>query len=214
MTLRLDARLRAILNEICCDTLADIGCDHGKIAVGALLENRAAKAIAADISGASLNKCRILGDECGVSDRLDCRLGDGFAPIQEGEADLAVIAGMGGREIIKILSQTDYRGKLVIVPHQDTDKLRQYISGKYAVNKDFVINCRGKFYSIIVVSEGSYNYAQEDILFGPDMPHSQDYLDMLAYEKDKLSKIMDGGGAGEVANKYKEVQRLCQKYKI
>lgn len=216
MSLRLDARLRAILYEIDCHTLADIGCDHGKIAVGALLENKAAKAIAADISPSSLHKCRLLGDKSGVADRLDCRLGDGFTPIKEGEADFAVIAGMGGRTIIKILSESSYRGKLLLMPHQDAEELRKYLSGKYNIDKDYVIDCSGRFYNIIAASPGAYVYTACEIFFGRNLPQSEAFKQMLVYERHKLSTIAEtcGDRSCEAATKLKEAVILCRKYGI
>ena len=216
MRLRLDPRLRAVLNEIRCHTLADIGCDHGRIAVGALLEGRAEKVLAIDKSAASLHKCKLLGEEAGVQDRLDCRTGDGFEPVKEGEADFAVIAGIGGREIVHILEKANYRGKLLLLPHQDSHELRRFLSGRYHIMKDFVISCGGKYYCLIVASQGGYNYSEAEIYFGRNLPQSDDYLNMLAAERVKLSKIVCGNHLteGEIVQKWKEAEKLCQKYGI
>ena len=55
-------RLRSIIDEINnAHTLADIGCDHGKVSVMCLLEKRAQHVIACDISAPSLQKAEKLG---------------------------------------------------------------------------------------------------------------------------------------------------------
>ena len=53
---KLDGRLRAVVDNIEGEVVADIGCDHGKVAVCALAEKRVVKAIACDISSKSLDK--------------------------------------------------------------------------------------------------------------------------------------------------------------
>lgn len=217
MKLKADARIRAILNEIRCDTLADIGCDHGKVAVGALLENRARKVIAVDISKESLKKCHSLGEKAGVSDRLECRQGDGFAPIKDGEADFAVIAGMGGREIVKIISNSNYTGALLLVAHQDIEELRKFLSGRYDIHKDFAVSCGDRFYSIIIASPGEgYVYADEELYFGRDFPKTEAFAEMLKAEKEKLERIVKIGclTEGEAVTKLKEANKLCQRYGI
>ena len=216
MRLNPDARIRAVLDEINCNTLVDIGCDHGMVSVGALLENRADRVIAVDISEASLQKCRELGKKAKVEDKLDCRIGDGFTPVKEGEADFAVIAGMGGREIIYIMSTSRYNGRLLLLPHQDIEELRRFLSGKYDIEKDFTIFSNGRYYNLIAVSQGGYTYNEEEIYYGRNLPKTDAYLQMLAAEKDKLGKIVYGNGLkeGEVVKKLKEAEKLCQRYGI
>ncbi|MGB4033262.1 MAG: tRNA (adenine(22)-N(1))-methyltransferase TrmK, partial [Christensenellales bacterium] len=58
--MRLDNRLNAILNEIKAQRLADIGADHGKLIVSAVLTGRAETGIAVDISPQSLEKAKNL----------------------------------------------------------------------------------------------------------------------------------------------------------
>lgn len=211
-----DIRLRAVLDEISCNTLADIGCDHGKVAVSALLQNKANKVIAVDISPHSIHKCRTLGDCAKVGHRLDCRIGDGFAPIKEGEADCAVIAGLGGREIARIIGAANYKGKLVLVPHQDTTELRQFLSGRYSIDKDYIVACGGKYYSVIVASCGSYTYTPTQLYFGKNLPNTADYLLWLAAERAKLANIVSSNNLtqGDVVQRLKETQQLCLQYGI
>ena len=52
----------------------------------------------------SLKKAEKLIVSMGYEDFADFRCGDGLSVIREGEIDLAVILGMGGMEIMKILS--------------------------------------------------------------------------------------------------------------
>lgn len=211
-----DSRLRAVLDEISCGTLADIGCDHGIVGVTALLQDRASKVIAVDISPHSIHKCRTLGNIAKVEHRLDCRIGDGFAPIKAGEADCAVIAGLGGREIARIISAVDYKGRLVLVPHQDAAELRKFLSGRYSIDKDYTVACGSKYYSIIVASCGSYTYTQHELYFGRNLPLTTDCLRWLEAERAKLAKIVSSNNLtqGEAVQRLKEAQQICLQYGI
>lgn len=215
--MRLDARLRAILDEISCGTLADIGCDHGKLAVSALLEGRARLAIAVDISAQSLHKCRTLGEEYKVSAALECRQGDGLLPLKEGEADFAVIAGMGGREIVKILAAKPFEGKLLLVPHQDPEVLRSFLSGKYIAEKDFAVCASGVCYPVIVARPGGgFFYAEDELTFGLNQPPTEAWRAAVKKRRDYLFALTEKNKtvSDDIIRQKKEVEALCRKYGI
>lgn len=77
---------------------ADIGTGDGKLA--AWLARRGHRVIATENKAGPREVSRRLLDPLGV----ECRLGEGLAPIARGEVDVAVIAGMGGRTIGRILA--------------------------------------------------------------------------------------------------------------
>jgi len=215
--MKLDARLRAILGEIACETLADVGCDHGKIAVAALLEDRARRVIAIDISASSLHKCRALGEQYKVSARLECRQGDGLLPLGADDAGLAVIAGMGGREIVKILAAKPFFGRLLLVPHQDPEILRCYLSNKYIVDKDFAVSVSGVYYSVIAARPGGgFAYAKEALHFGLNLPQTEAWREMLKTRREHYAALVAQNklAAGEIIDKKKEADELCRKYGI
>ena len=62
------ARIETILSMIPpCRAVADIGTDHGRVALAALKRGIAGRAVATDISAASLSKARALAESEGVS---------------------------------------------------------------------------------------------------------------------------------------------------
>ena len=77
-------------------TVADIGSDHGRLAVALLQQGAAERVIACDISAPSLEKARALCGRCGLGGRMDFRVADGLGGLHPGEADALVMAGMGG----------------------------------------------------------------------------------------------------------------------
>ena len=111
--------------------IADIGTDHGYIPVYMCQEGRCPKAIAADIVPGPLQAAVTHVRQSGLADRIDCRLGDGLTCIQTGEADGAVICGMGGPLIVSILQASPVVWQemefLVLQPQSDSGAVRQYL---------------------------------------------------------------------------------------
>ena len=124
--IKLSTRLSTILSEIEGESCADIGCDHGKLIIKALTENKIKKGFAIDISSQSLQKAANSSREEGVSSRLTLLCGDG-ANVLTQTVSTAVIAGMGANETVKILSQGNFAKKYVLSPHQDVHILRKYL---------------------------------------------------------------------------------------
>ncbi|HOO22894.1 MAG TPA: class I SAM-dependent methyltransferase [Clostridia bacterium] len=210
--IKLDTRLKTILNEIHnAETLADIGCDHGKLIVSAILSGRAKKGIAVDISADSLKKTKILAERYNVEDKIDCLTGDGFLPIKN-EVSVAVIAGLGARETAKILSGKDIASKYILVPHQDTPVLRRYLmENSFFVDKDFTVKEGRHYYSVIVARKGSNNYSDAEIYLGKNIPESPYFDAWLDNRYDTLKKIIEKAGGNAVAGDlYKEWEVIRQ----
>lgn len=144
---------------------ADIGCDHGYVSELMAKNRRAKKIYAADISAPSLKKAERLltGFPC-----VTAVVSDGFVGLPE-RADQALIAGMGGEEIIKILSSAGYKPeRLVLQPMKNADKLRAYLNKNgYVLLKDYTFK-DGKFYDLIVAERGEETLTAEEIKYGKD----------------------------------------------
>ena len=146
-------RLEFIASKIIpCNVFADIGCDHGIIGQFVVKNNLAKRVCECDISEDSLNKARNL-----IGDGAEYFTGDGFVPLGRAgvEADQAVIAGMGGELIIRILEKCPNKPRLILGAQKNTDKLRIYlIKNGYCIEEDSVVFDSGKFYDIIVAVPG------------------------------------------------------------
>ena len=154
-----------------CRVFADIGCDHGLVAVGVFKREICEKVIAADVSEGSLEKTIKLADNEGI-DGLITVLSDGFKAIKE-PVDQAMIAGMGGEEICKILSECEnLPERLVLQPMKNAEKLRRLLVKdlRYPVTDDFTFFDGDKFYDVIVADrrEKPREYREDDFSFGKD----------------------------------------------
>lgn len=162
--------------------LCDVGTDHGKLPVAALLEGRAKRAIAIDISEKSLAKASLLAIEQGVS--LDCRVGDGLSPLKGERTDCAVIAGMGAHEIVKILRERDCEiGKLVLIPHTHAPLLRAFLKEENVrIVRDAYVKESGKFYPVMQ-ADLSLPWRDHSLYFGDGD------MDGAEYAAARLKKI-------------------------
>ncbi len=131
---------------------ADVGCDHGYCTEYMLKNGLCEKAIFSDVSKGSLKKAETLLAPFVAEGRAIGVLGDGFFGVPK-EVDEVLIAGMGGSEIVSILSDEKYGfmpERFVFQPMHDTEKLRRYIlaSGGY-LERDYTFK-DGKFYDLLV----------------------------------------------------------------
>ena len=156
--LRLKPRLAAAADMLSgLGTIADVGCDHGRLACALLQSGAAGRCIAIDCSTASIEKCARLAALVGVSDRLELRLGDGLLPLVPGEADGVALLGLGSALIVRLLERSAVPlagAKLgVFSPMRAADELRCYLwNAGYHVLDDRVVEDAGRLYQVFCVS--------------------------------------------------------------
>ncbi len=134
------------------ETFADVGCDHGYCSEYMLKNGLCKRAILSDISKGSLAKAESLLAPYIRSGVAVAVLGDGFKGVPP-DTDEVLIAGMGGSEIVSILSDEKYGfipKRFVFQPMHDGEKLRRYLlkNGGY-IERDFTFE-DGKFYDVLV----------------------------------------------------------------
>ena len=143
-------RLSAICSLIeKAEVVADVGCDHGRVAEYIVKNGLAKKTIASDISERCLDKARARLNGYDNVKFIRC---DGL----EYECDEAVIAGMGGFTVIGILSRAKkLPSSLVVCAHRNTYDVRKtLVFLGYGITSDFMTEERGKFYSVIRAERG------------------------------------------------------------
>lgn len=105
----LDARLAAAAAWVRPGTVAaDIGCDHGKLAVYLAVTGVCRRVIAADLRPGPLARAAALCEEFSCGDRVECRLGDGLTVLAPGEAQDIVIAGVSGVTAAEMLGAAPF----------------------------------------------------------------------------------------------------------
>ncbi len=184
-------RLQKILSAVPrCKILADVGCDHGYIGIGALQENLCNRVLFVDISSSSLQKAST-ALPVQFRERAEFFVKDGIGNLQ---CDCAVIAGMGGLEIISILTNaTELPQWLVLQPMRNQVDLRQYLLQQYVIVSDTKF-CDGKFYDLIVAkrSQTCQSLSKEQLVFGLTNIHcpTPDFVRFLRLEQTKTQNIL------------------------
>ncbi len=138
--------------------VADIGTDHGYLPVYLVRQGICPRAIACDIKALPLEKGRENIAFYHLQDKIETRLSDGLAGINENEADTFTIAGMGADVIIHILSSCPYikneKYTLIIQPMS-----RYYELTKWLFENQFEILIQR------CVSEGKRHYTVMKVRF-------------------------------------------------
>ena len=101
----LDERLSLLLEMAPrCRGAADIGTDHGLLICALVESGKAGRGIACDLNAMPLQKAREEIARRGLTERIRTLQTDGLTGLGPDDFELAVIAGMGGELIAKILS--------------------------------------------------------------------------------------------------------------
>lgn len=113
--------------------IADVGTDHALLPAWLVARGLAPRAIASDRAPGPLRAARRSLDALGVGARVELRCGEGLAVLAEGEAEVIVIAGMGGRKIAAIVdarrSLAAAHRRLVVQPLAHADEVRRWLCG-------------------------------------------------------------------------------------
>ena len=104
--MELSKRLEMVAGLVTQERIADIGTDHGYVPIYLYKQGRIKKAYACDVRKGPLEKCRKNIALYGAEDVIETRLGSGLTPLKAGEAETAIMAGMGGMLIVHILQDS------------------------------------------------------------------------------------------------------------
>lgn len=169
--MELSKRLNWILEKVDkCETIIDVGTDHGYIPIKLIKDNIASKVIASDINKDPLEKARINASLDGVIEKVDLRLGGGLKPLKSKEVQGIIIAGMGGNLIRDILEadldkvkDVDY---LILQPAQNPEVLREYLyTHEYEIIDEDICFDEGKYYELFKVKYEKNNITKLENIF-------------------------------------------------
>ena len=203
-TFRLGKRLAKIASLVPdCSCVADIGTDHAYIPVF-LVKNKIAKtAIASDIRKGPLERAeKTIAANCCESS-ISARLGAGLDTVAAGEADVIIIAGMGGiliSEILKAGEAAARRASLIILqPMTATAELRLFLAENgYAVTSENLVFDEGKLYNILTAAAATspQSFPPAEIYLGKRSRYKGESAELYAKYRQsvikKLSKRISG----------------------
>ncbi len=199
-------RMKKIADMVSAKRVADIGCDHGFVSIYLIKEKDVDHVFAMDINDGPLKRAYEHVNEYGLTNRIEVIKSDGAKAIKPGEADGAVIAGMGGRLTERIILDSidvfQKMDEMILSPQSEIDHVRRFLiqNGFDILDEEMVLD-ESKFYVIIKCSyDASLKRQIDDVqaLYGPVLiekkhPVLIDYLNERLIKLEDIVKRIDEG---------------------
>ena len=150
----IDSRIESVLNFVAAGSrVADVGADHGYLAIELILSGRASKVIATEKNLHPFEALAKNISDSGLSS-IEVRLGDGLKVLSAGEVDTICIAGMGGVLIEKILTDSpevvQSARQLILQPMNGAEKIRAWLEeNSWKIADEDLAESAGIIYEII-----------------------------------------------------------------
>ncbi|ADL07696.1 tRNA (adenine(22)-N(1))-methyltransferase [Thermosediminibacter oceani] len=194
--MKLSERLMAIAHLIPPGTaVADVGTDHGYLPIYLVKNGISRKAIATEVREGPFERARANIKKAGLEEFIEVRLGWGLTPLKPGEAEVAVIAGIGGETIWKIIEKSpdiiNSMSAVIVQPMKYQHKLRKALMDHgFNFIEERVVKSEDRFYEIIVVRKGDWvSYDEIDVLVGPVLKKKKT-PEVLDYIKTRIERLI------------------------
>lgn len=154
-TINLGPRLQAIASFIRAGSLlGDIGTDHAYLPAYLVQQGIIRGAVGVDIHEGPYRSALETVRAYGLSDLIDVRLGNGLRPLQRGEVNVLVLAGMGGNTILQILFESEdvlqEVEELVLQPQGAEGKVRRELLNKgWKIKEELLVEEEGRIYAVV-----------------------------------------------------------------
>ncbi|MCM1083829.1 MAG: class I SAM-dependent methyltransferase [Clostridium sp.] len=201
---KLSKRMQTVVDFVDERSVADIGCDHAHVAIW-LAMHGVGNVVAMDIKSGPLKIAEENIRAYGLEKVIEVRQSDGMAGLKLGEASCAIIAGMGGELITKILDKgkahLDKGIHLILQPQSEIHKVREFLlRNNYSITKEKMLVEEDKFYNVMkalpAVGTDSVRktpYSELEIMYGRILLEEKDRVlkCFLTEEKRKRSDIRE-----------------------
>lgn len=150
--IRLSKRLQMLADLVTAgNKIADVGCDHGFLPIYLVQSGKVSGALAMDVRTGPLESAREHVAAYGLGEYIELRLSDGLKEYSKGEAETIVCAGMGGRLMERILTESLDKAKaakeLILQPQSELREFRIFLrKAGFAVLKEDAAFEDGKYY--------------------------------------------------------------------
>ena len=236
--IRLSVRLEAIASTVKpCRTLADIGTDHGFLPIELVRRGVCTRAYACDVRKGPLDRAQSHIALAGLTGSVIPLLSDGLAALERDTIDTAVMAGMGGRLISRILLESAERGdssplsglsQLILQPQSELPLVRKTLCRVgFTIDDEVMVTDRGKFYWIFHTCPSASRSAghpavtkagdetEEELAFGHILAQRKDpvlkeYLSKRLDVTTRLLEELSGQSAEEGSSAYVRYGQLAK----
>lgn len=170
-TVILSERLTALTKMVTLgNSVCDVGCDHGFLSIYLIQKKISPRVLAMDVRRGPLSRAEEHIAEYGLDKYIEPRLSDGLESLCEGEADTLVCAGMGGKLMMKILTEGREKAlglkELILQPQSEVPQFRRFLRKEgYRTVTENIIEEDGKFYPMMKVIPTGISIPCEEPLF-------------------------------------------------
>lgn len=219
--IELKERLAAIAKHVPEGSVpADVGTDHAYLPVFLVQSGVCRQAFGTDIHQGPFDSAVEQVRSQGLSDAIKIYLGNGLLPLEPGQVDAVVIAGMGGTTIRGILTASpDVLGnvrRLILQPMVAGGMLRRWLSENgWQIIDEQLVEEDSRIYEIIVAEPGEGRVYSEVIMeLGPKIVSKRDQLLSRVVENkvNAMEEIIEQLGHSErpelLAKKEELLQRI------
>lgn len=204
-----------------CRCMADIGTDHAYVPLYLLQTGRIRQAIASDIHEGPARRALSNVRKEQMEARVSVRVGPGLATLRPGEAEGAVIAGMGGLMMIRILEEGADQAAaldwLVLQPQNHAPELRRWLAEHgYVICGEALAAEDRQLYQILFVRHGHMEALSDAeaeaglLVYRKEDPLYPDFLRVLIRKKEFTICGVDPAAAN-AANRAKREKALKEK---
>lgn len=220
--MQLDDRLRALAELVTTGArVADIGTDHGYLAIELLRSGRASFVVAGDKNKGPYEAARRTVREAAISaSDVAVRLGDGLAVLEPGEVDTVCIAGMGGVLMTEILAAhpdvTRALDALILQPMNGAYELREWLyKNGWHITAEKLAVADGRLYEILRAERGAATMPSRALLLiGPRLWENRtrerllrQHIEALLFTERRVLAGMRQSEAARTTAKYRQVEQ-------
>lgn len=143
--------------------VADVGTDHGYVPIWLVEQGIAVHGLAMDVRKGPLLRADAHIRQHGLEANIETRLSDGLQKLRPGEADVVVIAGMGGELMLRILKEGshvwDSVARFVLSPQSELETFRRGLEELgFVICREEMLMEEGKYYTVMAAERGEMHY--------------------------------------------------------
>lgn len=221
---KLTPRLSAVASLVRGGFVADVGTDHAFLPIYLIESGKATRALATDIGSGPLARAKENIALHSLNDKIETILTNGLAGLEKYPLDDIVVAGMGGLNIIEILSAADFvrerKTHLILQPMQNVTELRRYLADAgFCVEKELITVEDGKVYqmmSAVYDGEARTLTPAEELLGAYNIKHKSDrpreFFALCERQLSSLGARINGlKTARRDATREREIRKIIEK---
>lgn len=215
---RLQALCRMVTPGRC---VVDVGCDHGFVSVYLVQRGISPRVLAMDVRTGPLSRAQEHIEEYGLTDYISTRLSDGLKEFKDGEAQSLVCAGMGGRLMARILTDSREKARaleeLILQPQSELSEFRRFLRNEgYELIDENILCEEGKYYFLMKArysgvsaewdeDEAALYERYGELLLKRRNPVLKQYLEDNLRNMERIAQNLSDNGNERARNRLKEI---------